>query len=268
MSDATREKLLRTVLVIYLLVIGLSGAALVLFNFPQLTPDKRNLIFPRVLDPGWNFLVLGFQSSDQGLLFLAFCAGVAGSFIYAAQSLSSYFGNEQFKASWTVWYLLRPWVGGVLGLAVYFVFRAGLVAGADLVNPYGVAAVAMLGGWFSTITSDKLQEVFETLFVTKQDEKRKDKLHPVPSPVIDDVQPPVVPPGQTEVIVTGRNFLAGAMVRLDATEVKPTSATAAELKVPLGQLAPRPAAGAKVRVQVKNPEGGDSLSNAVTITFE
>ena len=33
-----------------------------------------------------------------------------------------------------------------------------------------------LSGWFSKTTTDKLQEVFETLLKTDQDKKRKDKL--------------------------------------------------------------------------------------------
>ena len=43
-------------------------------------------------------------------------------------------------------------------------------------NPYGIVAIGILGGWFSKATTDKLQEVFETLFKTDADKQRKDKL--------------------------------------------------------------------------------------------
>jgi hypothetical protein len=71
---------------------------------------------------------------------------------------------------------LRPWIGAVLAFAVYFALRAGLVTGAEGLNPYGVVATGVLAGWFSETTTDKLQEVFGTLFKTDEDRIRKDKL--------------------------------------------------------------------------------------------
>jgi hypothetical protein len=47
--------------------------------------------------------------------------------------------------------------------------RGGLLAAqasADAVNPYGVAALAGLVGMFSKQATDKLREVFDTLFRT------------------------------------------------------------------------------------------------------
>ena len=64
----------------------------------------------------------------------------------------------------------------MLGLAIYFVMRAGLIGSAGDVNPYGLVSMGLLGGWFSKTTTDKLQEVFETLFKTDQDAERTDKL--------------------------------------------------------------------------------------------
>jgi len=36
-------------------------------------------------------------------------------------------------------------------------------------NPYGVTAISLLGGWFLKTTTGKLQEVFEVLFKTNAD---------------------------------------------------------------------------------------------------
>jgi hypothetical protein len=147
----------------------------VIVNFP--TVKENVVVFPHGNLDAPTFLPFGkLNSSDQGLILLVTLTGVAGSFLHAAQSLSSYVGNASFKASCTVLYFLRPWIGGILGLAIYFTFRAGLIAGASAVNPYGVVALGLLGGWFSKTTTDKLQEVFETLFKTEEDSKRKDKL--------------------------------------------------------------------------------------------
>ena len=162
-------------LVVYLLVVGVGASALMILNFPHEIDDA--LAFPHSEGGKPVFIPFGeLGSPDQGLLLLALLAGITGSFLHASQSPSSYIGNADFKASWTVWYLLRPWIGGTLALALYFAFRAGLIAGASAVNPYGVVALGLLSGWFSKTTTDKLQEVFETLLSTDQDKKRKDKL--------------------------------------------------------------------------------------------
>jgi hypothetical protein len=202
------------------------------------------------------------------LILLAALAGIAGSFLHAAQSLSSYVGNASFKSSWTVWYLLRPWIGGILGLAIYFTFRAGLVAGASAVNPYGVVALGLLGGWFSKTTTDKLQEVFETLFKTDEDRKRRDKLQAVKKPMVDAITPSPVTAAQNEIKLLGRNFLDRATVLVGGQELKAEFVSEAELKVSLAQLAQRPTGRAQVAIRVKNPEGREPLSVDSTVVFE
>ena len=169
------EFLLAILLVTYLFFIGIGATTLVIINFPA--ESKNGIAFQQGENHKPILLPFAVQiTENQGLLILAFFSGISGSFLHAAQSLSSYMGNQDFKASWTPWYLLRPWIGGVLGFAIYFALRAGLVAGTTAVNPHGVVALGLLGGWFSKTTTDKLQEVFETLFKTDQDSKRKDKL--------------------------------------------------------------------------------------------
>lgn len=144
-------------------------------DFPHVTQDQ----FPK------DGVLVRFQSTGQALLTFAFLAGIVGSFLHAAQSLITYIGNRSFVMSWAPWYLVRPWIGAVLGITLYFAFRAGLVSGAGDLNPYGVIALGLLGGWFSKTATDKLQEVFETLFRTNADEDRKDKLTEDDNPIID-----------------------------------------------------------------------------------
>jgi len=159
------SKILPYLLVTYLFVVGLFSIVFLVMIFPEMSAGDK----PKPISS---------LNLDQTLIVVAILSGVAGSFIAAAQSLSSYLGNDTFKATWAMWYFLRPMVGGMLGLAIFFAFRAGLVASVDAVNPYGVAALGLLGGWFSKTATDKLREVFETLFDTDADETREDKLKP------------------------------------------------------------------------------------------
>jgi hypothetical protein len=192
------------------------------------------------------------------LICLALLAGAAGSFLHATQSLSSYIGNDTFKPSWATWYLLRPWIGAVLGFAIYFALRTGLVAGVDTVNPYGVVAIGFLGGWFSKTTTDKLQEVFETCFKTDADKNRKDKLEAV-RPVVESIAPSPLPANEQEFVVRGKGFLAGAVVLMNQTQVPTTYVSPTELKGSLVGMA-RPAAGSRISIVVKNPQGDDPMS--------
>jgi hypothetical protein len=119
---------LAIILVIYLLAVGVGSAAVVIINFP--TENGGNITFADDGEGKIIFIPFGtLRSSDQGLALFALLAGIAGSFLHAAQSLSSYIGNKTFKASWTTWYFLRPWIGGILGITLYFAIRAGVVAG-------------------------------------------------------------------------------------------------------------------------------------------
>ncbi len=250
----TWTRILQASLILYLFIMGACGAAFVVADFPSQV--NGDLTFP---------LALG--STDQGLLLLAIAAGVAGSFIHGAQSLSTYIGNVEFKTSWTAWYLVRPWIGGILGLSIYFAFRAGLVAGASVVNPYGVVALGLLGGWFSKTTSDKLQEVFETMFKTDLDATRKNKLMEDSRPIIDNLQPSPVPTGTSEICIFGRNFVSGAAVIVGTEQVAADFVSNLELKVALNKLNHPPAVGAEINIQVKNPTGDNRVSESRMLKF-
>lgn len=266
MAGKRTDSSLAAFLLIYLLIVGVGAAVVLILTFPtEIVNDsgQRVAVFPPL------FLASHEISVDQGFLLLAFLAGVTGSFLHAAQSLSSYLGNQEFKGSWTVWYFLRPWIGGVLGLAIYFTFRAGLVAGASTVNPYGVVALGLLGGWFSKTTGDKLQEVFETLFKTESDRKRKDKLQAGNEPLIDAIVPSPIPPDQDEIKLIGRHFLDGATVLIGGRELEAELVAESELRVSLSPLGEhRPGGGAEVLIRVLNPEGAERLSAERPAVFE
>lgn len=130
----------------------------------------------------WFTLVAQYEGSvDSRLIIVATLSGALGSFVHSATSFATFLGNRKLKRSWAMWYVLRPAIGGSLGLVFYFLVRAGFMTpGADgnSINPYGIAAIAALAGMFSKEAADKLRQVFHDVFKppTADDEARADKL--------------------------------------------------------------------------------------------
>lgn len=147
-----------------------------------------------------------------------------GAFVHGSTSLADYIGNNRFNRTWTWFYLLRPVIGMALALVFYFVIRGGFLTtsgGAKDINPYGIAALAGLVGMFSKQATDKLGEVFGTLFRSAEgqgDAKRKDPLKSAATSVtIMTIEPPQIIAGTTanSIKVSGTNFLPTAEVVLD-----------------------------------------------------
>ena len=159
---------------------------------------------------------------DVQLLVLVMIAGGLGSFIHTATSFGDYVGNKTMAKSWILWYILRPFIGMVLAVVFYLVVRGGFLSAgtnAGNINPFGIAALAGLVGMFSKQATDKLNEVFNTLFRTapgEGDSKRKDNLTN-PMPVINDLEPKSVEVLTKNINVTikGTGFIKGAVVRIN-----------------------------------------------------
>jgi len=111
----------------------------------------------------------------KNFIFLVMLAGAAGSFIHSAGSFINFVGNKQLKVTWFWWYILRPFIGMVIAMLFFIIFRAGLLTGTKVdENPYGFLALCALAGMFSDMATLKLKEIFEGLFGPK--DNRKDKL--------------------------------------------------------------------------------------------
>ncbi|HEY0546668.1 MAG TPA: IPT/TIG domain-containing protein [Pyrinomonadaceae bacterium] len=162
------------------------------------------------------------------LILLVMLVGAIGSYLHAASSFVDYLGNRTFVSSWVWWYLLRPFIGMLLALLFYFVFRGGFITAGnaqgnatDFINPFGIAAMAGLVGMFSKVATDKLNEVFTTLFRPapgQGDAKRGDKLGPPTIASLD--QRKGSEKGGTSVTITGANFGAGMKVLFGGTPAK------------------------------------------------
>ncbi len=162
--------------------------------------------------------------------------------MHGSTSLADYIGNDRFSRSWTWFYLLRPVIGMALALVFYFVIRGGFLTtsgGAKDINPYGIAALAGMVGMFSKQATDKLGEVFGTLFRSaagQGDDQREDPLKPKTGPAIEKIDPTQVDAGTKSVSikVTGTSFAETAKVWLDdkPQQTMFESATSLVAKIP------------------------------------
>ncbi len=131
--------------------------------------------------------IFGFEwtkpTADALYIVAVVTLGALGSSVQALTSFGTYVGNHALRTRWVWWYLVRLPIGAVIALIIYLVLRGGLLSvstSARDISPYGIGAVAALSGMFSRQATDKLRELFETLFHTTSDAnaQRKDKLSP------------------------------------------------------------------------------------------
>jgi hypothetical protein len=184
----------------------------------------------------WGFYI----TSETRLLLLIMVTGALGSFIHTATSFADFVGNQKLSGSWVWWYILRPFIGMTLAAMVYVTIRAGFVTAGgqtNTINLYGVVAMAGMVGMFAKQATDKLSEVFDTLFKTAPgggDAQRKDGLDS-PAPVISAVEPATLQATttQTQVTIRGSGFTRSSVVRVRDSDRSTTFKNAHELSVTL-----------------------------------
>jgi len=139
------------------------------------------------VDPKLDVSLLSFKwqiPRDVDLLWLVLISGALGSFVYTARSFVDFVGNKTIRGSWTVWYLMYPFIGAALAMIFYLAVRGGFLAAttssADI-NLFGLVAISGLVGMFSKQATSKLGEVFTTMFKTDKEDELKDKLDKPPA---------------------------------------------------------------------------------------
>jgi hypothetical protein len=201
---------------------------------------------------------------NQGQLLLAvMLAGGIGSYIHGVSSFVTYVGNRSFVNSWAPWYLLRPFMGIAMSVVFYVVVRGGVLVmsgGVSSVDPYAMMTVAALAGMFSKQASDKLAEVFDTLFRSRADAERADKLE-TPELKLADITPARMPAGSADTVVTatGTGFAADSVVKFDKMDRTATFKSATELTFTIA--AAELAAAGEHTVAIHNPASGGATSN-------
>jgi hypothetical protein len=137
---------------------------------------------------------------ETQLLLIVLLAGALGCMIHALRSITVFLGNRSAVTSWFWWYITRPLLGMALALIFYAVLRGGFLAGspadAKVVSPFGVLAMGALVGMFTEKASDKLAEIFGTLFQSKTEDASKDKLKKV------SIKTSALPDGKANTVYT------------------------------------------------------------------
>ena len=239
--------------------------------------------WPVVGDGGANFVdawVFGYPltaTPDARLFITVVAAGALGSLVHCLTSFADYVGNRTLKRSW-VWYLiLRTPIGIALALLFYLVLRGGLIAPTlsttptdttpkshawTLLNPYGLAAIAAMAGMFSKQATDKLSELFDTLFKTDNPVERRDPLNQ--PPVISGADPAsLTVGGAIELAILGQNFSkdCGALINGETRDVKWQSDT----RLTITLLPKDVATAGDLLVVVRNPSSAGGDSNQFTV---
>ncbi len=256
---------------IYLVAWVILLAYLVLELWPTLETDLQGNPLKTEVSLFGGFISFGV-TGETSLILLVMVAGAMGSYVHAATSFVTYVGNRRLTNSWVWWYILRTFVGIALSLIFYFVIRGGLLsAGAatgDL-NPFGFAAISGLVGLCSKQATDKLVEVFDTLFKTKPgagDDERVEKLVN-PEPTITAIKPASVKAGIGEVSITvsGSGFVEESVVRLNGTDRTTNFETVTRLTAQLSAEDTSSPGSLKVTVFTPPPGGGSSDPVKLTV---
>ncbi len=92
------------------------------------------------------------DSYDRYVLNLLVFMGAIGGTLHALLSFSIHCGKESLTQHWFPFYLLKPFVGAGMALAVYLVFRGALFSkGAEDINLFGFAGLTILAGLFAEL---------------------------------------------------------------------------------------------------------------------
>jgi hypothetical protein len=213
-----------------------------------------------------------YATLDSRLLIIVMLAGALGSFIHAATSFGDFVGNKRLTTNWLWWYILKPFIGTVLAVIFYLVVRGGFLAGdtqAENINLYGVTALACMVGMFSKQATDKLSEVFDTMFKTTPgggDLKRREGLDN-PVPVLSGCEPARVAAHSSELTITlsGKSFVSGSVVRINGSARTTAFKDSTHLTATL--LDEDVTQEGQLSVTVLNPPPGGGTSEPLALTI-
>jgi hypothetical protein len=110
---------------------------------------------------------------ERSYLLLTLLFGLLGGSAHGLGSLMDFRGQRRLFRSWTLWYFMLPILGGIMAFIFYVAVRAGFIT-ADAtrsINVFGVAAISVLVGLFTDDATNKLAEVFRTMFKTAGKER-------------------------------------------------------------------------------------------------
>ena len=125
----------------------------------------------------YDFGVMKEKSYDIDIhfIFLVVLSGSMGALIHGLAKLSHNTWDGIVKQREALWYISRPFLGAVLAITVYAVFRGGLLTTSDveILNPYGMAAIAIIVGLSTKQVTEKLKDMLDSVFPTKKADEPK-----------------------------------------------------------------------------------------------
>jgi hypothetical protein len=113
--------------------------------------------------------IFGNPRNENLYLELALLAGILGGAARSLSSLVMYRASRRLFKSWTLWYFGQPVMGGMFALIGLALLKAGLIgnSGVETLSSAGIVAFSALIGLFIDEFTNKLSELFKTLFATK-----------------------------------------------------------------------------------------------------
>jgi len=123
--------------------------------------------------------IIKFDISFQlRMILLVLLGGALGSYIHMATSFSTYIGFNRFEMNWFWWYLLRIPIGATLALVFSMLIDGRVItvsAGSTESRYVAIIGLAALIGMFSRQATEKLQDVFDTVFNSTEGKKNKER---------------------------------------------------------------------------------------------
>ncbi len=130
-------------------------------------------------------------------LITMFASGVGSSITSILAYLKHASESKDFDRAYIPWYVARPVMGMLLGLVFYFTLKGGLFVLTlqnsasqpdEIINLWSLSAAGALVGLFSKNAIEKLRELFNILFKTRDDMKNE-LLKRLPKELKDKVEP-------------------------------------------------------------------------------
>jgi len=207
------------------------------------------------------------------LAILVAAMGALGACLHGMTSLAIHLGKRNFAAEWTLWYLYRPFVGGVLAIIFHLIIAGGFMPQINTGTGrfFGMVGLAGLIGLFSKQALNTLSKLFDVIFTADDNPPASGQTAaPTPNPVpqLDGLDKSQLPQANADAKVTlkGTNFVKGTVVKIGEKELKTTYKSENELiaVIPKDYLA-QPG---KLQLIVVNPEpdGGQSQPQSLTVT--
>ncbi|MFQ5825050.1 MAG: hypothetical protein ACE5JB_13435 [bacterium] len=120
-----------------------------------------NLLLLSVFLAVWPGIELVQLPSEIRFLLIATLSAGMGSTVFASLSFLDLSLKHRLFESWSLWYLIYPFTGMTTGLFVYLTIRIGILkwnSQIDVLNPYIIAALSALAGFWTRHMLRKLKE--------------------------------------------------------------------------------------------------------------